>query len=217
MKKAVVVYSGGMDSFTLLNYVISKGYEVSALSFDYGQRHNKELEIASHFCTKEYINHQIIDISNIKTLLKGSALTDKISIPHGHYQDKKMEVTVVPNRNMIFLSLAIAYAISLNINKIYLGIHSGDYEIYYDCRPNFITKINEISKLIHKELVKVEVPFIDLDKEKILSKGIELGLDYSLTWSCYEGGDKSCGKCGACVERLEAFKNNSKQDPLEYQ
>jgi len=155
MKKAVVVYSGGMDSFTLLNYVISKGYEVSALSFNYGQRHNKELEIASHFCTKEYINHQIIDISNIKTLLKGSALTDKISIPHGHYQDIKMKATVVPNRNMVFLSLATAYAISSGTNSIFFGVHSGDYDIYYDCRPEFVEKMNEINKLIHDTAVQI--------------------------------------------------------------
>tara|TARA_R100000656_G_scaffold25024_1_gene21908 strand:+ start:255 stop:914 length:660 start_codon:yes stop_codon:yes gene_type:complete len=216
-KRGIVIYSGGMDSFTLLNSVIDEGYNASAITFDYGQKHKKEIELAKRFCEGENIEHQVININEVKNLLSGSALIDKTPVPHGHYQDIKMKATVVPNRNMVFLSLATAYAISSGTNSIFFGVHSGDYDIYYDCRPEFVEKMNEINKLIHDTAVQIKTPFIKLNKGNILKKGIELNLDYSLTWTCYEGGDKSCGKCGACVERLEAFSVNLKEDPLEYQ
>jgi len=214
MKTIVVIYSGGMDSFTLLNYAQEKNYRSLALSFDYGQRHTKELDYAKSFCATQSIDHKVIDISNIKQLLKGSALTDKLPIPHGHYEDKRMQIMVVPNRNMIFFSLAVSYALSSSASEVWFGAHQGDRIIYPDCRPDFIEKMDQLSSRTWS--IGIQAPFLSLNKTQILSKGIELGLDYSQTWTCYEGEDRACGKCGACVERLEAFAANRIVDPLEY-
>ena len=147
MTKVVVVYSGGMDSFTLLNRAIKEGYQVKAISFNYGQKHKKELEFAKAFCDLSGIEQEVIDISNISNLLKGSALTDDIDIPHGDYADDSMKLTIVPNRNMILISLAIGYAVSSDFNEVWFGAHAGDHAIYPDCRPEFVNKLNSLSLL----------------------------------------------------------------------
>ena len=216
MPRLIVVYSGGMDSFTLINHAIKEGHEVSAVSFDYGQRHKKELEFALNFCSSKGLNHKLIDISNIRTLLKGSSLTDNLEVPEGHYEEEAMKNTVVPNRNMIMISLSIAYAISTGSREVWYGAHYGDHSIYPDCRPAFVEAMNSVALLADYEPVSVKAPFINLSKGKILSKGIEMGLDYSQSWTCYKGEDKACGKCGACVERLEAFEENGQRDPIKY-
>ena len=131
-EKVVVIYSGGMDSFTVLNRALKDGKHVYALSFDYGQRHVKELECAISVCTALNINHKVIDISAINQLLAGSSLTDDIDIPEGHYEAENMKSTIVPNRNMILLSLAVAYAVSVGAEQVYYGAHSGDHAIYPD-------------------------------------------------------------------------------------
>ena len=134
-EKVVVIYSGGMDSFTVLNKAVNDGFDVYALSFDYGQRHVKELEYAANVCKLLNIHHKIVDISAINSIISGSSLTDDIDVPEGHYESENMKQTVVPNRNMILLSLAVGYAVSLEANKVYYGAHSGDHAIYPDCRP----------------------------------------------------------------------------------
>lgn len=215
--KVVVIYSGGMDSFTVLNRALKDGKEVFALSFDYGQRHVKELECASAVCNSLNVKHKVIDISAINQLLAGSSLTDDIEIPEGHYEAESMKSTVVPNRNMILLSLAVGYAVSVGASQVYYGAHSGDHAIYPDCRPEFVNKMNDVCQIANYEAVEIFSPYLEVSKTDILTDGIKMGLDYSQTWTCYNGREKACGKCGACQERLEAFNDNNIVDPLTYE
>ena len=217
MKKAVVIYSGGMDSRTVLEKAIHDDYDVHALSFNYGQRHSVELEYARRVTDKKGIIHKIIDISSINDLLQGSSLTGDIDIPEGHYEEESMKSTVVPNRNMIMLSLAIAYAVSIGTDKVYYGAHAGDHAIYPDCRPEFLEKMNSVAAIANYEAVNIYAPYLDGNKETILQDGFKMGVDYGDTWTCYNGRQKACGKCGACQERLEAFKAVGKDDPLMYE
>ena len=215
--KVVVIYSGGMDSFTVLNRALRDGKEVFALSFDYGQRHVKELEYASKVCKNLDVPHKVIDISAINQLLAGSSLTDDIDIPEGHYEAENMKSTIVPNRNMILLSLAVGYAVSVEASQVYYGAHSGDHAIYPDCRPEFVMKMNDVCQIANYEPVEIFSPYLNVDKIAILADGMKMGLDYSITWTCYNGREKACGKCGACQERLEAFRENGQVDPIEYE
>ncbi len=216
-KKVVVIYSGGMDSFTVLNRALKEGNKVYALSFDYGQRHVKELACASSVCESLKINHKVIDISAINQLLAGSSLTDDIEIPEGHYESENMKSTIVPNRNMILLSLAVGYAVSVGAGQVYYGAHSGDHVIYPDCRPEFVQKMNDVCQIANYESVKIFSPYLKVNKTAILADGISMGLDYSNTWTCYNGRAKACGKCGSCQERLEAFSDNEIVDPIAYE
>jgi len=216
-EKVVVIYSGGMDSFTVLNRALKDGKEVFALSFDYGQRHVKELECASNVCTSLNIKHKVIDISSINQLLAGSSLTDDIDIPEGHYEADNMKSTIVPNRNMILLSLAVGYAVSVGASQVYYGAHSGDHAIYPDCRPEFVQKMNDVCQIANYESVEIFSPYLTVNKTAILADGLSMGLDYSDTWTCYNGREKACGKCGSCQERLEAFSDNKVADPIEYE
>ncbi|MFD2095591.1 7-cyano-7-deazaguanine synthase QueC [Corallincola platygyrae] len=216
-EKVVVIYSGGMDSFTVLNKAVKEGNEVYALSFDYGQRHVKELEVAAAVCKELNVPHKVVDISAINSLIGGSSLTDDIEVPEGHYEEESMKSTVVPNRNMILLSLAVGYAVSLKAGKVFYGAHSGDHAIYPDCRPEFVLKMNEVAKIANYEEVEIFSPYLNESKIDILTDGLKMSLDYSKTWTCYNGREKACGKCGACVERLEAFEKNNAVDPLPYE
>lgn len=215
--KVVVIYSGGMDSFTVLNRALKDGKEVYALSFDYGQKHVKELECAAAVCEELGITHKIIDISAINTLLAGSSLTDDIEVPEGHYEEESMKSTIVPNRNMILISLAVAYAVSVKASQVYYGAHSGDHAIYPDCRPEFVEKMNDVCQIANYDAVTIFSPYLNASKIDILTDGLKMGLDYSKTWTCYNGREKACGKCGACQERLEAFELNNATDPVEYE
>jgi 7-cyano-7-deazaguanine synthase len=215
--KVVVIYSGGMDSFTVLHKAVQAGHDVYALSFNYGQRHVKELHCAAQVCKELGIKHKIVDISAINQLLAGSSLTDDIDIPEGHYAADNMKSTVVPNRNMILLSLAVGYAVSLGANQVYYGAHSGDHFIYPDCRPEFVQKMHDVCQIANYEPVDIISPYLSQTKIEILSDGLAMGLDYSKTWTCYNGREKACGKCGSCQERLEAFTLNNATDPLPYE
>ena len=216
-EKVVVIYSGGMDSFTVLNRAKTDGKEVFALSFNYGQRHVKELECASTVCKKLGVNHKVVDISAINQLLAGSSLTDNIDIPEGEYEVASMKSTVVPNRNMVLISLAVAYAVSVGASQVYYGAHAGDHDIYPDCRPEFVEKMNDVCKIANYDSVEIFSPYLTVSKSDILTDGISMGLDYSDTWTCYNGRDKACGKCSACDERLEAFAANNVTDPIPYE
>jgi 7-cyano-7-deazaguanine synthase len=215
--KVVVIYSGGMDSFTVLHKAVQAGHDVYALSFNYGQRHVKELDCAAQVCRELGIKHKIVDISAINQLLAGSSLTDDIDIPEGHYAADNMKSTVVPNRNMILLSLAVGYAVSLGASQVYYGAHSGDHFIYPDCRPEFVQKMHDVCQIANYEPVDIVSPYLSQTKIEILADGLAMGLDYSQTWTCYNGRDKACGKCGSCQERLEAFALNNAEDPLPYE
>lgn len=217
-EKAVVIYSGGMDSYTVLHKALEDGYEVFALSFNYGQRHSKELQYAKQVCEKLGVSHLITDISSINTLVQGSSLTSSdIAVAEGHYAAESMKTTFVPNRNMILISLAVGYAVSLSASKVFYGAHAGDHTIYPDCRPEFVSAMNAVTQIANFEPVELLSPFLNDDKAAILRYGLSLGLDYGATWTCYNGREKACGKCGSCVERLEAFALNDARDPLPYE
>lgn len=216
-QKVVVIYSGGMDSYTVLHKAIQAGHDVYALSFNYGQRHVRELECARQVCHELGINHKVVDISAINQILPGSSLTDNIEVPEGHYAADNMKSTVVPNRNMILLSLAVGYAVSLNANAVYYGAHSGDHFIYPDCRPEFVQKMHDVCQIANYEPIDIISPYLHESKIEILRDGLAMGLDYSKTWTCYNGRAHACGKCGSCQERLEAFRLNEATDPLVYE
>jgi 7-cyano-7-deazaguanine synthase len=216
-KKVVVVFSGGMDSYTVLHKAFREGFEVLPLTFNYGQKHNKEIEYAKHACIALGVIPKIVDITAINQLLTGSSLTSDIEMPEGHYADDNMKSTVVPNRNMILLSLAVGYAVSSDANKVFYGAHAGDHEIYPDCRPEFVEKMNSVCAIANYEPVEIVTPYLALNKTDILREGLAMGLDYRRTWTCYNGREKACGKCGSCVERLEAFSENQMSDPLDYE
>ncbi|OGK27216.1 7-cyano-7-deazaguanine synthase QueC [Candidatus Roizmanbacteria bacterium RIFCSPHIGHO2_02_FULL_39_9] len=223
MRKAVVVYSGGMDSSTLLAYVASQVFEVYAISFNYGQRHKKELQYAKKFAKlfTNLVEHKIIDISVINELIQGSSLTTPgIDVPDGHYAFETMKSTVVPNRNAIMLSLACGYAVSLGANCLFVGVHSGDHFIYPDCRPEFIETIDKAFRLGNQgfanEDLRIVAPFMYSTKADIVKLGKQLSIDYSKTWSCYKGGNIHCGRCGTCFERREACILAGVSDPTKY-
>ncbi len=216
-QKVVVIYSGGMDSFTVLHKAIADGHQVYALSFNYGQRHVRELECARAVCAELGINHKVVDISAINQIISGSSLTSDIEVPEGHYAADNMKSTVVPNRNMILLSLAVGYAVSLEAQAVYYGAHSGDHFIYPDCRPEFVQKMHDVCQIANYEPIAIVSPYLTQTKIEILRDGLQMGLDYSKTWTCYNGRAKACGKCGSCQERLEAFTLNQAKDPLEYE
>ena len=216
-ESVVVIYSGGMDSFTLLHQAVEQGGRVHALSFDYGQRHNRELECTRSVCNEMGIAHQVVDIRSIQSLLRGSALTDEVDVPEGHYEESSMKATVVPNRNMVLLSLAIGQAVSVGADAVWYGAHGGDHAIYPDCRPEFIARMDAVAQVANYQPVRVKAPYMGWSKGDILARGLAMGLDYSRTWTCYNGRDKACGRCGACVERLEAFALNGVSDPLAYE
>ncbi|MHA1339723.1 MAG: 7-cyano-7-deazaguanine synthase QueC [Promethearchaeota archaeon] len=218
-KRVVLILSGGVDSTTLLYWLLDRKKEVFALSFDYGQKHKKELGMAKKTCEKLNVSHKVIDLSSlqIEGVFKSSALTSNKEIPEGHYTDEIMKTTVVPNRNMIMLSIAIAYAISHNCSEVYYGAHSGDHAIYPDCRPEFVKKMQEVAKICDYKPIFIKAPFLYFTKADIIKEGYRLNVDFSLTWTCYRGREKACGKCSSCIERLEAFKLNNLDDPLEYE
>lgn len=214
--KTVLVLSGGLDSTTLLYKLLNEGKSVEALSFNYGQRHSKELEYAKKTCEKLNVSHKVIEMQFMKDLLSNSALTSDIPVPEGHYEDENMKLTVVPNRNMIMASIAIGYAVNIDADEVALGVHAGDHAIYPDCRPEFVDALNQIARIANFKPTAIYAPFLSIDKADIVKIGLELEVDYSLSWTCYKGEDKPCGKCGSCQERIYAFEKNNAKDPLEY-
>ena len=213
--KVVCVLSGGMDSTTLLYELIHWKHEVHPISFFYKQKHSRELEKAALTCVKLGLTQKMVDISFLGEF-GGSALTTDAPIPEGHYAADNMKATVVPNRNMIILSVAVAYAISIKADRVYYGAHAGDHTIYPDCRPKFIKPLVEAVYNCDWHRVGLDAPYLYFDKAQIVKRGIALGVDYKLTHTCYKGEEKACGKCGSCVERLEAFKKNGIPDAIEY-
>jgi len=214
--KVLVILSGGLDSTTLLYDVRGQGFEVYALSFDYGQKHKRELEMAKKTCEKLNINHKIVNLDVLNELAPSALTRDDWEVPHGHYADDNMKQTVVPNRNMVLLSLATSYAISIDAKKLCYGAHAGDHDIYPDCRKEFVDSMRESIKLCDWSIVHLDAPYWDMDKGDIAVLGKKLGVDYNLTHTCYEGTEIACGECGACVERLEAFEKAGVEDPVRY-
>jgi 7-cyano-7-deazaguanine synthase len=213
----VVIFSGGLDSTVLLKHVVLAGDHVLAMSIDYGQRHRKELQHAQSIAQKLNVEWELADLSAISKFLAGSSQTSaNIAVPHGHYAEESMKQTVVPNRNMIMLSVAAGWAISRKCDRVAYAAHTGDHTIYPDCRPDFVDAMRTSFQRCDWHTIDLYTPFLSLTKAQIVSRGAELEVDFSATWSCYEGGEQHCGKCGTCVERREAFQLAGVPDPTIY-
>lgn len=217
MNKTVLVLSGGMDSVTLLYQLIATmRHEIFPITFNYGQRHVKEIEAACAFCDSFGLSptHKVVDISSLRNVLGGSSLTDDIDVPDGHYEEESMRVTVVPNRNMIMLSIAWGYATAIGANQVAIAVHAGDHFIYPDCRPRFIESACQTLRLAVEgmdfEPHSIFAPYIHYSKADIAKIGFQLKVPYEDTWTCYKGGEVHCGTCGSCTERREALGNRDK-------
>ena len=223
-KKAVVLLSGGLDSTTCIAIAKDAGFRIAALTINYGQRHKFELDAAKQIIDHYQINnHNMVDID--LSQFGGSALTDDIEIPKDR-SDKDMSdipVTYVPARNTVFLSLALAWAETLQAFDIFIGVNALDYSGYPDCRPEYITSFERTANLATREGVsgnnfKIHTPLINMTKSEIINTGLKLGIDYGMTSTCYDPdtNGKPCGKCDACFLRLKGFKQAGAIDPLSY-
>jgi len=218
MKSAVLILSGGMDSATLMYHLLAEGYDLRCLSIDYGQRHIRELVAAKELCEILGVEHKTAPLIGINPLFGESSLTNReVDVPEGHYEDENMKVTVVPNRNMIMLAVAAAWGISTKSGFLAYAAHAGDHTIYPDCRPEFIEAMAKAIAICDFHGLELIAPFQGLSKGEICSIGLELGVPFEKTWTCYKGGDLACGKCGSCTERLEAFEFAGAKDPLPYE
>ena len=218
MKRSVVILSGGLDSSTLLyDWVCSGEREVYALSIDYGQRHARELESAKSLAARLNIPHRIADLRALKPLFGNNALTEEsCALPHADYAQDNMQITVVPNRNMILLAVAGAWAASLKAEEIGYAAHGGDHTIYPDCRPAFADAMDKALGLCDWNPLKLARPYIHMTKADIVRRGFQLGVPYEDTWSCYQGGPIHCGTCATCRERKKAFIDAGVEDPTRY-
>ncbi|MDE6380642.1 MAG: 7-cyano-7-deazaguanine synthase QueC [Muribaculaceae bacterium] len=206
MKDSVIVLSGGMDSTTLLHD--RKDQIALAVTFDYGSKHNaREIECARKNCEMLGIEHLVIPLDFMGQYFKSSLLIGGDDIPEGHYADENMKSTVVPFRNGIMLSVAAGLAESRGLKKVMLANHGGDHAIYPDCRPGFINAMSEAIRQGTYDGIVIDAPYTDITKSDIARIGKRIGVDYRLTYSCYKGGEKHCGKCGTCVERMEALRD----------
>ncbi len=218
-RSVVVLLSGGMDSAVLLFEALATDWDVHTLSVAYGQRHDREIRAAMRLAAYCKAPHMIADLTAIQPLLAGSALTSpEVEVPEGHYTDDNMKLTVVSNRNMIMLAVAGGYAVTQGLGRVGIAVHAGDHTIYPDCRPSFIQALNTAMITGTEGFGDVEVwaPFIFMTKKDIAQRGHAYGVPWELTWSCYKGGGKHCGKCGTCVERREAFVTAVVEDPTVY-
>jgi len=216
--KTIVICSGGLDSVTLAYRVAAENELIGLVSFDYGQRHKKEIYFAKKCADRLGTTHQLIDISHIGAMLSGSALTDDVAVPDGHYAEESMKLTVVPNRNAIMLAIVYGIASAQGADAVATAVHGGDHFIYPDCRPAFIEAFQVMQEHALEGLsnIKLSTPFVMISKADIVSAGQKLGVPFEETWSCYKGGEDHCGRCGTCVERIEAFDIAGVIDPTVY-
>lgn len=214
-KDCIIVVSGGMDSVTLMHEY--KERIALAVTFDYGSRHNtREIECAHKQCALLGIEHIVIPLAFMGEYFKSSLLIGGEEIPDGHYDDENMKSTVVPFRNGIMLSVACGLAESRELKYVLIANHGGDHAIYPDCRSGFIRAMGEAMSEGTYEHVEILAPYTDITKADIAARGAKLGVDYSLTYSCYKGGEHHCGTCGTCTERKEAFEQSGVKDPTIY-
>jgi len=217
-KSVVAVYSGGIDSTVMLYSMRELGVDIrGALSVDYGQKHRKEIDVAASVCRSLDIEHQVADLRAIAGLFGQSRLVDSQSaVPEGHYEEESMKSTVVPNRNMILISLATAWAITKEAEAVAYAAHSGDHAIYPDCRESFAAALDAAIQQSDWASVRLYRPFVDSTKSEIVAEGNRLNAPLGEAWSCYKGGDLHCGRCGTCIERREAFYLAGVEDPTRY-
>ena len=225
-KNAVVLLSGGVDSTTTLAIARDEGFNVFALTFDYGQRHRVELDAAGAVSDALGVTKHVVTTIDLRAL-GGSALTDEIEVPKGRSDEEIGEgipITYVPARNTIFLSYALAWSEVLWASDIFIGVNALDYSGYPDCRPEYIEAFVRMANLATKASVEggnalvIHTPLIALSKAQIIRRGLNLGVDYGLTWSCYDPGESrvACGECDSCLLRLKGFREAGASDPIRY-
>ena len=225
-QKAVVLLSGGLDSTTVLGLAQADGYDVHALSFSYGQRHRFELDRARAIAQQADVRHVVLDLD--LSQFGGSALTDDIDVPKDRDEsemESEIPVTYVPARNTVFLSCALAWAEALGTGDIFIGVNALDYSGYPDCRPQYIKAFQDMANLATKGGVEgtlpvtIHTPLLNMTKAQIITKGLELGVDYGQTISCYDpdADGAACGHCDACQLRLKGFREAGVDDPCRYQ
>jgi 7-cyano-7-deazaguanine synthase len=224
-KKAVVLVSGGLDSATTLAIAKNEGFDIYAISFDYGQRHHFELEAARRVCESQGVSELVV-FKVDTSIFRGSALTNDIPVPHNRDESQMADgipITYVPARNTIFLSVGLGLAESVGANDLFIGVNAVDYSGYPDCRPEFIKAFEDMANLATKAGVEgrrlnVHTPLILLTKAEIIQRGVALGVDYGLTHSCYDPlpDGTSCGECDSCQLRLRGFREAGCVDPIRY-
>ena len=216
--KVVVLCSGGMDSVAALYWAREQHEVVAVLSFDYGAKHNaREIPFAAEHAAAIGVRHEVVALPFVDRLFDSALLQSGGEIPEGHYEDANMKQTVVPFRNAIMLSIAAGVAESAGASGVVIAAHGGDHAIYPDCREGFMQAMGDAMKLGTYAEVALLRPFIAMDKGQIAAEGARLGVDFGRTWSCYKGGEVHCGKCGTCVERIEAFARAGLVDPTAYE
>lgn len=215
--KTVVLLSGGMDSVTAFHHVRREHDVVAALSFDYGSKHNaREIPFAKLHAERVGVQHRTIDLGFMNECFASDLLRSGGDIPDGHYAEENMKRTVVPFRNGIMLAVACGFAESVEADALAIAAHSGDHAIYPDCREPFMQGMATAMAEGTYARIQLLRPFITMDKTAIAKRGVELGIDFAETWSCYKGGEIHCGTCGTCVERREAFLLAGLTDPTVY-
>lgn len=217
-KKTLVVCSGGLDSVTLAYHVAATQQLMGLLTFDYGQRHKKEIEFAALAAKRLGVSQRVLDISSIGQLLTSSLTDNDIAVPEGHYAADNMSATVVPNRNAIMLTIAFGLADSMGADAVAIAVHGGDHFIYPDCRPAFIQAFAAMQALAIGKTPAIELysPYLTVSKGDIAKQAVKYHVPIHETWSCYNGGDIHCGRCGTCVERLEAIAYANADDATPY-
>lgn len=218
--KVLISLSGGMDSVTLLGFLLASDYEVEAVGFTYGSKHNHYENEAALKAAEFYgVPFELLDLSEAFAGISSALMKTGGDIPEGHYEAESMKQTVVPGRNMIFISILAGIAESRGCGKVAVGVHSGDHAIYPDCRPGFIHAMSTAVSRATDGKVDLIAPFLGDDKGSIIKKGLGFlpPVPYDLTRTCYKDQEKACGVCGSCTERLEAFEANGIPDPIEYE
>ena len=220
--KSVIIFSGGLDSTVLCYKAVADNLDVHAITILYGQRHAREVKGAKKTAELLGINHLVIDLNSINQLLQGSALTDSTvevpEVPETTEHFETLKSTIVPNRNAIFLSVAIGYSESIKANQIYFGAHHSDRGVYPDCRKEFVEAFETAERLANDNPeLSISAPFVEMDKSEIVTLGKKLGVPFEHTWTCYVGGDLHCGVCSACNERKRAFRESGVKDPTVYE
>jgi 7-cyano-7-deazaguanine synthase len=216
--RTIVVCSGGLDSVSLAYKVAAEAELLRLVTFDYGQRHNKEIDFARTCAQRLDVPCDVVDIQSVGKLLSGSALTDDVEVPDGHYAEDSMKLTIVPNRNAIMLTIAFGIAAAQKADAVATAVHGGDHFIYPDCRPEFIAAFEAMQKQALDGIADISLytPFVQVPKSEIVVEGARHNTPFADTWSCYKGGENHCGRCGTCVERREAFHLAGITDPTTY-
>ena len=216
--RTIVVCSGGLDSVSLAYKIAAEAELLRLVTFDYGQRHNKEIDFARTCAQRLGVPCDVVDISAVGKLLSGSALTDDVDVPDGHYAEDSMKLTIEPNRNAIMLTIAFGIAAAQKAEAVATAVHGGDHFIYPDCRPEFVDAFEAMQKqaLDGYADIRLYTPFVHIPKSAIVTEGARHNTPFADTWSCYKGGEVHCGRCGTCVERREAFHLAGISDPTVY-